>query len=587
MATWYEIRKGGDFVALGEKFHVDPVIARLLINRDIKEADFASFLRCEKTYIHSPKEMLGMEKAVDIIMDAIDKKKKIRVIGDYDIDGINSTYVLYSGIQRAGGDVSYAIPRRIEDGYGINPEMVESACKDGVEVIITCDNGIAAFPAVEKAKELGMTIVVTDHHQIPFDMVEDEKVERLVSADAVVDPHQSRDTYAFPEICGGMVAWKFVTLLYEKCHIPAEESEAFIENAAFATVGDIMPLIDENRIVVKHGLKAMANTKNIGLRALIRQCGLEGNPISAYHLGFVLGPCFNASGRLETADMAMELLLETDEGQATKKAGELVSINEERKAMTKQGDAEALRLMEENHLDEDDVLVLYVPTLHESLCGLVAGHIKEKFYRPTFVLSDGADCVKGSGRSIEAYSMFEKMNECKELLLKFGGHPMAAGLSLEKEKVDAFRKALNEKANLSKEDLTPAFYFDMQLPLSYILNHEKLMEELDDLEPFGNGNKKPSFAVSKVPILGMTYIGKEKQYLKFSLDAGGNKVDGLFFGDSGKLIEELTGKFSAESVDKALNYRPNDLAISLAYYPQINEFRGRKSVQIIIEDYLL
>lgn len=587
MATWYEIRKGGDFVALGKKYHTDPVIARLLINRDIKEADFASFLRCEKTNIHSPKKMLHMEEAVDIILDAVAKNEKIRVIGDYDIDGINSTYILYTGIRRVGGDVSYAIPRRIEDGYGINPEMVEAAFKEGVKTIITCDNGIAAHPAVTKAKELGMRIVVTDHHQVPFDIYEGKKQERLVPADAVVDPHQEADDYPFPEICGGMVAWKFVTLLYEKANIPKEESEVFMENAAFATVGDIMPLRDENRIVVKHGLKALSNTKNIGLRALIRQCKLEGQELSAYHLGFVLGPCLNASGRLETADLAMELFLETDEGQAIKKAGELVSINEERKAMTKQGDDEALRLMEEEHLTEDDVLVLYVPKLHESLCGLVAGHIKEKYYRPTFVLSDGADCVKGSGRSIEAYSMFDKMNECRELLLKFGGHPMAAGLSLKKENVAAFRKALNEKANLSKEDLTPSFDFDMQLPLYYLQKHPELIEELDALEPFGNQNPKPSFVAGKLSVKRISFIGKEKQYLKFLFSAEYGDVEGLYFGNGEEFLKELKEVYREDEVEAAMSGRENPLRISVAYYPQINEFRGRKSLQIIISDYLL
>lgn len=587
MATWYEIRKGADFLGLSKKYQIDPVIARLLINRDIKEASFASFLRCDKKNLHSPREMKDMEKAVSIIKEAVDEHKKIRVIGDYDIDGINSTYILYSGITRVGGDVSYAIPRRIEDGYGINPDMVLAAYEDGVEVIITCDNGIAAFPAVEKANELGMTIVVTDHHQIPFDEVDGKKVERLVPAAAVVDPHQETDTYPFPEICGGMVAWKFVTLLYEVCGISNEEAEAFIENAAFATVGDIMPLKDENRIVVKLGLKAMENTKNIGLHALIAQNHLEGGTISAYHLGFVLGPCFNASGRLETADLAMELLLEKDEHEAVRKAGELVSINEERKAMTRNGDEMALLMMEENHMEKDSVLVLYIPSLHESLCGLVAGHIKEKYYRPTFVLSDGADCVKGSGRSIEAYSMFEKMNECKELLLKFGGHPMAAGLSLAKENVDEFRRMLNEKANLSEKDLEPVLEFDMQLPPSYLLAHPGLIEELEVLEPFGNGNPKPTFAAGNLPIKSMVRIGKEKQYVKFSFATEGGTLDGLYFGDSDALDEKLKEKFSTEEVENAYSGKASDLTLSISYYPQINEFRGRRSIQVIINDYLL
>ena len=587
MANWFEVRKGGDFIGLGKKYGIDPVIARLLINRDIKEAEFASFLSCEKTYIHSPKEMKNMEQAVELMKQSILSGNKIRVIGDYDIDGINSTYILYSGIKKVGGDVSYAIPRRIEDGYGINPEMVEAAHEDGVKTIITCDNGIAAFDAIERAKELEMTVIVTDHHQIPFDEIDGEKVERLVPADAVVDPHQSADTYPFPEICGGMVAWKFVQLLYEAFGKDVEEADEFIENAAFATVGDIMPLLDENRIVVKHGLKAMEQTKNIGLGALIAQTGLEKSTLTSFHLGFILGPCFNASGRLETADLAMELLLEKDEKQAYRKAGELVSINEERKSMTRHGDAKAKKLMEEAGYESDSVLVLYIPELHESLCGLVAGHMKEAYYKPTFVLSDGADCVKGSGRSIEAYSMFEKMNECKELLLKFGGHPMAAGLSLKKENVDEFRKKMNELANLSEEDLTPTASFDMQLPLRYLLQHQNLITELEMLEPFGNGNEKPSFAVSKAPIQKMTYIGKEKQYLKISFLDGTTAVDGVYFGNATELVEKLKETYGEAEVEKAFSGEKSELKLTISYYPQFNEFRGIRSVQIVVKDYLI
>lgn len=584
MKTWMEIRKGGDFVSLGEKFHIDPVIARLLINRGIKEAEFASFLSCEEKYLHSPSFMLDMDKAVSIITEAVSDEKKIRVIGDYDIDGINATYILYSAFCRIGAKVSYAIPRRIEDGYGINPEMVETAYKDGVEVIVTCDNGIAAFPAVEKAKELGMTIVVTDHHQIPFDEVDGEKRERLVPADAVVDPHRKEDTYPYPEICGGMVAWKLMQRLYEKSGIPVSEADDYMENAAFATVGDIMPLLDENRIVVKRGLERMNHTKNVGLRALIAQSGLEKTPLNAYHLGFVLGPCFNASGRLETADMAMKLLLEEDVMKATSIAGELVTLNTQRKAMTAKGDEKAVALVEEKE-DLDKVLVLYLPELHESLCGLVAGHIKEKYYRPTFVLTDGEDCVKGSGRSIESYSMFEKMNECKELLLKFGGHPMAAGLSLQKEHIDAFRQFLNEHSGLSEKDLKETVFIDVKLPLSYL--SENLISQLELLEPFGNKNEKPSFADKDVLVRKITYIGKETKYLKFTFESGNARMDGVYFGDALSLEEKLKAKFGEIEFEKALSGRANDMKLSVLYYPQINEFRGNRNIQIVVKDVLL
>ena len=583
MKNWVEIRKGGDFKALGEQFHIDPVIARLLINRGIKEADFASFLSCDESYIHRPQKMLDMEKAVNIVSKAVKNKKKIRIIGDYDIDGINATYILYSAIGRVGGDVSYAIPRRIEDGYGINPKMVDAAHESGVEVIITCDNGISAFPAVNRAKELGMTIVITDHHQIPFEEENGDKIEKIVPADAVVDPHRRKDNYPFPEICGGMVAWKFMQLLYERMEISKEEADAFIENAAFATVGDIMPLLDENRIVVKRGLLSMTHTKNVGLRALIAQSGLENMTLTSYHLGFVLGPCLNATGRLETADLAMQLLLETDYMKATAMAGELVSLNTQRKALTKQGDEEAMEML--SGKEPDDVLVLYLPTLHESLCGLVAGHMKEKFYRPTFVLSDTEDCVKGSGRSIEAYSMFEKLNECKDLLLKFGGHPMAAGLSLKKENVDKFREFLNAHAKLSKEDLKEKVYIDIKLPLSYL--SEGFIEQLNVLEPFGNKNEKPSFADKNVTIKRITYIGKETKYLKFTFVSNGRYIDGLYFGDATELEDALKTAFGPKEFSNALSGSATKMKMSVLYYPQINEFRGNKNIQIVVKDYLL
>ncbi len=584
MKNWVEIRKGGDFVSLGEKFHIDPVIARVMINRGIKEADFASFLSCKEEYLHAPTLMLDLEKAVDLILDAISAKKKIRVIGDYDIDGINATYILYSAFLRVGADVSYAIPRRIEDGYGINPQMVQDAADCGVEVIVTCDNGIAAFPAVEKAKELGMTIVVTDHHQIPFEEVKGEKEERLVPADAIVDPHRSEDGYPYPEICGGMVAWKLMQLLYEKAGIDKREADAYIENAAFATVGDIMPLLDENRIVVKQGLKEMSHTKNVGLRALIAQSGLEHTALNAYHLGFVLGPCFNATGRLETADLAMQLLLEKDMMKATAIAGELVSLNSQRKAMTAKGDELAVSIVEAKDT-LDKVLVLYLPNLHESLCGLVAGHIKEKYYRPTFVLADGEDCVKGSGRSIESYSMFDKMNECKDLLLKFGGHPMAAGLSLKKENIDAFRSYLNEHCDLSEEDLKETVAIDVKLPLAYL--SESFISQLDVLEPFGNKNEKPSFADKEVSVKKITYIGKETKYLKFTFESGNRSIDGLYFGDASELEIKIKESFGEAEFEKALVGKSTEMKLSILYYPQINEFRGNRNIQIVVKDVLL
>ncbi|MCR4798745.1 MAG: single-stranded-DNA-specific exonuclease RecJ [Lachnospiraceae bacterium] len=583
MKNWVVINKRADFKALGTSYGIDPVVARVMINRGVKEEDFGRYLHPSKEDLHDPCLMKDMDRAVSFIADHMNEK--IRVIGDYDVDGINSTYILLSAIRSCGGNVDYRIPRRVEDGYGINPRMVEEAAADGVKIIITCDNGIAAFPAAERAKELGIIMLITDHHQIPFEEVEGEKREHIPEAYAVINPHQKDCPYPFKEICGGMVAWKFMIRLFERFQKPVEEAFSYIENAAFATVGDIMPLQDENRTVVKLGLKAMEHTKNIGLRALLAQTGLQDASLTAYHIGFVLGPCFNATGRLETADMALSLLCATDEGEAIRIASELVAINEERKSMTKRGDEEAVKQLEESGLKNDKVLVLYIPKLHESLCGLVAGHIKEKYNRPTFVLSDGADCVKGSGRSVEAYSMFEKMNACGDLLEKFGGHPMAAGLSIKKENIDAFRRRMNEEANLSESDLTPKEKIDVPMPLSYI--SMELIEQLNMLEPYGNANEKPVFAEKDVAVKSIRTIGKEGQYLKFVFLSGGIAMDGLYFGDAETLREALIFAYAKEDWENALNGRENNLRMSLLYEPQINEFRGRKTLQIVVKDFLV
>ena len=586
MNNWVVTAKKADFKGLGEALGIDQVVARILVNRDIPQDRMPDFLHPDLKKLHDPILMKDMDRAVFLLIQFIDSHKKIRVIGDYDIDGINSTYILLKGIRACGGNADYAIPHRIEDGYGINPEMVDKAADANVDLIITCDNGISATPAIERAHERGMKIIVTDHHQIPFEEVDGAHMEKLPPADVVVDPHRSDDDYPFPDICGAVVAWKLIILLYQEYKKPAEEAFAFLENAAFATVGDIMPLLDENRTMVHFGLKAMADTKNAGLSALITRTGIDREKLSAYHLGFVIGPCFNASGRLETADAALELLLEEDPLVAGKKAAELMAINEERKYRTVQGTKEAEELVATQCTHGgslDKVLVVYVPDLHESLCGIIAGRLKGIYNRPTFVLTDGKSEVKGSGRSIPAYSMFEKMTECGEHLIKFGGHPMAAGLSLESSKVDAFRREINDKCALSDADLIPEVVIDVPMPISYL--SFELIRQLEILEPFGNGNEKPVFADKDQIIYRVSYIGKEKQYLKFTFKTPSAVIDGLYFGDSEKLLADLIKRYGEDAVDALFEGRPSEAVLSFTYYPQINSFRGNESMQIIIDQY--
>ena len=560
--------KRADFAALAERFGIDPVIARIMVNRGVAPEEMEGYLHPTAEQLHDPSTMKDLPEAANLIADAIAAHRHIRVVGDYDIDGICSTYILTEGIKRCGGDVDYAIPHRIEDGYGVNPQMISQAAADGVEVIITCDNGISAFPAMEEAKRLGLPVIITDHHQLHYEDVDGERVYQMPPAEAIVNPHRPDCDYPYKEICGAVVAWKVIQGLYERCGISRKEAEVFWEEAAFATVGDIMPLLDENRTIVKIGLEKLAHTKNIGLHALMERSGIDRTKLSAYHLGFVLGPCFNATGRLDTATLAMELLQEMDPQQAIRRADELIHLNEERKTMTERGVEMALAVIEEQHLEDDQVLVVYVPGLHESLNGIVAGRLKERFYRPTFVLSDGQECVKGSGRSIEGYVMNEKMEECSEYLKYYGGHPMAAGLSMEREHVDAFRREMNARANLTEEELTPKIHIDVPMPLSYI--SKNLVNQLDALEPFGNANEKPCFADKNLRVERIFSIGKEKQYRKLRLvTESGCPMEGLYFGDGKELDAFL-----------ATNDR-----IMITYYPSINVFRDVESLQVMITHY--
>lgn len=587
MEKWIEIRKGGNFMEMAKKYGIDPLIARIIRNRDIiDEKEITEYLYGGKEALHNPHLLKDVDKAAEIIAEGIAGKKAMRIIGDYDIDGVNATYILLEGIRRCGGNVDAAIPDRMKDGYGINEHLIEQALSDGKELLITCDNGIAAINEINFAKEKGMTVVVTDHHEIPYRNTEQGKEFLRSNADAIVNPKQADCPYPCKGICGAVVAWKLVQVLYERMDIPVEEADIFIENAGFATVGDVMDLTGENRILVKLGLKALEHTKNPGMKALIAKNKLSDKPLSAYHIGFVLGPCINASGRLDTAKRSLELLLERDEVKASALAGELVELNESRKYMTQQETQKALEQIGKEGREKDKVLVVYLPECHESLAGIIAGRIREAYQRPVFVLTRGEEGVKGSGRSIEAYSMFDKMTEVAELFTKYGGHPMAAGLSMREEDIDKLREQLNQKAELSEEDMAEVVRLDAVLPMSYFT--VDTIRQLSVLEPCGKFNTKPVFADRNIKITRAGIVGVNRNVLKLHLlDSMGNPVAGVYFGEVEKFLTFLSEKFGSEEVDAAMHGRENSIQFAAVYEPAVDTYSGRESVQAIIRRFRL
>lgn len=582
MEKWIEIRKGGNFMEMAKKYGIDPLIARIIRNRDIiDEKEITEYLYGGKEALHNPHLLKDVDKAAEIIAEGIAGKKAMRIIGDYDIDGVNATYILLEGIRRCGGNVDAAIPDRMKDGYGINEHLIEQALSDGKELLITCDNGIAAINEINFAKEKGMTVVVTDHHEIPYRNTEQGKEFLRSNADAIVNPKQADCSYPCKGICGAVVAWKLVQVLYERMDIPVVEADIFIENAGFATVGDVMDLTGENRILVKLGLKALEHTKNPGMKALIAKNKLSDKPLSAYHIGFVLGPCINASGRLDTAKRSLELLLERDEVKASALAGELVELNESRKYMTQQETQKALEQIEKEGREKDKVLVVYLPECHESLAGIIAGRIREAYQRPVFVLTRGEEGVKGSGRSIEAYSMFDKMTEVAELFTKYGGHPMAAGLSMREEDIDKLREQLNQKAELSEEDMAEVVRLDAVLPMSYFT--VDTIRQLSVLEPCGKSNTKPVFADRNIKVTRAGIVGVNRNVLKLHLlDSKGNPVAGVYFGEVEKFLTFLSEKFGSEEVDAAMHGKENSIQFAAVYEPAVDTYSGRESVQAII-----
>lgn len=567
MERWVMLRKGADFAGIGKKFQISPRLACLIRNRDVVgEEAIGQYLNGTIGDLCDGMLMKDMDKAVEILREKLEEGKRLRVIGDYDIDGVNATYILLEGLKRLGADADYDIPDRMTDGYGLNIHLIQRAYDDGVDTVLTCDNGIAAAEEIAFGKDMGMTVIVTDHHEVPFEEWGGKKQYLLPPADAVVDPKRPDCEYPFPHLCGAAVAYKLMEALWESMGRDSEDLDDLIENVAIATVGDVMDLKGENRIFVKEGLQMLERTRNPGLRSLIECTGLADKTISAYHIGFVLGPCLNASGRLDTAERALRLLEAKTRKEADQLAWDLKALNDSRKEMTEKAVKEAELMVEASALKEDRVLVIYLPDCHESLAGIVAGRIRERYYKPAFVLTNASEGLKGSGRSIEAYSMYEELSRCKDLLMRFGGHRQAAGLSMKRENLESFRKMINDHCTLTPKDLTEKVVIDMEMPFSCVT--EGLIRELALLEPFGKGNTKPVFAARNVRLMDMRVMGRKKNVLKMrAVDANGNTVEAVYFGD----VENLSGR--------------KDTLLSITYYPTLNEYMGQATPQIVITHY--
>lgn len=567
MERWVMLRKGADFAGIGKKFQISPRLACLIRNRDVVgEEAIGQYLNGTIGDLCDGMLMKDMDKAVEILREKLEEGKRLRVIGDYDIDGVNAAYILLEGLKRLGADADYDIPDRMTDGYGLNIHLIQRAYDDGVDTVLTCDNGIAAAEEIAFGKDMGMTVIVTDHHEVPFEEWGGKKQYLLPPADAVVDPKRPDCEYPFPHLCGAAVAYKLMEALWESMGRDSEDLDDLIENVAIATVGDVMDLKGENRIFVKEGLQMLERTRNPGLRSLIECTGLADKTISAYHIGFVLGPCLNASGRLDTAKRALRLLEAKTRKEADQLAWDLKALNDSRKEMTEKAVKEAELMVEASALKEDRVLVIYLPDCHESLAGIVAGRIRERYYKPAFVLTNASEGLKGSGRSIEAYSMYEELSRCKELLMRFGGHRQAAGLSMKRENLESFRKMINDYCTLTPQDLTEKVVIDMEMPFSCVT--EGLIRELALLEPFGKGNTKPVFAARNVRLMDMRVMGRKKNVLKMrAVDANGNTVEAVYFGD----VENLSGR--------------KDTLLSITYYPTLNEYMGQATPQIVITHY--
>lgn len=586
MEKWFIKNKSGNLEEMMRSHKISKFLSKLLINRGIKEDRLIkSYLNPDLDKFKDPILMKDMEKGSLIIRDSILNEENIRIVGDYDVDGVISIYTLYKGIKRCGGKVDYVVPDRVEDGYGINRDIVRKAKTDEIDTIITCDNGIAAIEAVNLAKELGIKIIVTDHHDVPFEKKEDGKIEYIYSnADATINPKQEECKYPFKLLCGAGIAFKFIQHLYSLFNIDKEEAYKLLEYTSIATVCDVVDLIDENRVIVKKGLELINKTENIGLRSLLKETGIDNKEIGVYHLGFVIGPSINASGRLDSASLAIELLLSEDEKEALRLAKKLHELNEDRKHMTSKGVERIINLLQDESIKNDKVLLAYDPDIHESIAGIIAGRIKDKTNKPTIVLTNSKEGVKGSGRSIEEYNMFDELSKCKDILNKFGGHPMAAGLSLDYSKIKELRYRLNEYSVLSEEDLVSKKYIDMQLPLDYI--SFKLMDELKILEPFGKGNSKPIFGDKNIKLKRAFILGKNKNVLKLILNSKNKRnIEALFFGDINSFEHTIKKSYGSYELEKLFKGIDTSINLDILYYPSINEYRGNINLQVIIQSF--
>lgn len=600
MSKWMVAAKRADFDAISKKFKISPMLARIIRNRDVVgDEEISRFLNGTRSQLYPPGQLKDMDRAVEILLHKIAEGKQIRIIGDYDIDGICSTYILYKGLTACGAQVDTAIPHRIRDGYGLNDHLIQEAYDAGTDTVLTCDNGIAAYDQIAFANELGMTVIVTDHHEVPYDDIDGVRQYRVPEASAVVDPKQEDCGYPFPEICGAVVAYKLVlALLAGKGHTGWQEvmetglGLELLEFAAFATIGDVMELRDENRIIVKSGLELMANTRNIGLKALIQATKIDPAHIKPYTIGFVLGPCLNATGRLDTATHALELFQTEDPGRAAMLAGDLKAMNDSRKELTLKGVDEAVAQIENSELKQDRVLVVYLPEVHESLAGIIAGRIREKYGKPTFVLTRAEEGVKGSGRSIEAFHMYDELTKCKELFTKYGGHKLAAGLSLAEEDVDELRRRLNENCQLTDEDFEEKVLIDVPMPMAYA--GFDFVAELERLEPFGNGNPKPQFAQKNVRFLSGRVLGANHNVGKYTVaDEDGRRYEMIYFGDLEGFHTYITAKYGGGALDRLYHTgaggisgpQPQPVTLSVVYYPDVNEYRGNVSLQMVMKYY--
>lgn len=586
MEKWILEMKKGDFNGIAQEYGISPVLARIMVNRGVREKEqIRRYLKGTMEDLYDPRLLLDMDQAVKLLCAAIEKKEKIGIASDFDVDGIFSSMILWTAFTKLGADCFIETPNRVTEGYGLNRRIVDDCLEKGAKLLITCDNGIAALDAVEYAKENGLTVVVTDHHEVPFEEKGDgERIYIKPKADAIVNPKQAECTYPFPKLCGAGVTFKLAQILYERYGILKSELEPLIEYAAIATVADVMDLEDENRILVKTGLKLLEHTKNKGLQAILRVNNLEGKRISAYHIGFVIGPCFNAAGRLETVKSALDLLMCNNEAQAEVMAENLKALNDSRKEMTIQGFEQAVEKIEHSDLMSDKVILVKLEECHESLVGIIAGRVRERYHKPVIVFTDAEEGIKGSGRSIEAYNMFEELLKCKDLLGRFGGHPMAAGLSLLEENLEELRRRLNENTTLTEEDLRPVVRIDVAMPIEYIT--EEFVEQLELLEPFGKGNPKPIFAEQHFRFTGGNIIGKNKNVLKAKVVNGsGARIEALYFGQIDQLQEYIIEEFGQQEWERMLRGDRNDVDLGLTYYPDINEYMGRKTPQIVIQNY--